>query len=118
MPSVHHYDHPCRDPLRPESAYPARGTRKDFNGNLTIAGVVRKQPDIKLTQIQGVREAATSVPCENCGGQGGWLDISDEDEEGPLEDWFDCPVCYGTGEYEPRPRLITLEDFEECFGWR
>lgn len=111
MPNVHHYDHPCRDLLRRESAYPARGTHKDFHRNVNIGLVETIPADIKPKHI-------ASVTCENCDGQGGWLDVSDEDERGPIYDWFDCPVCQGTGEYEPLPRLITLEDFEEAFGWR
>ena len=46
------------------------------------------------------------TPCENCGGEGGWL----EEHTG----YFDlCPCCEGTGEVPSSERtLITLDDLE------
>lgn len=115
---VLHRDHPCSELLGREFPPVARGGRKDLDSNQDI-GIGEKQLSyVSPYQLVSFGGESATVPCENCDGQGGFLDISDEDERGPIYDWFLCPQCQGTGEYEPNPRLVTLEDFEECFGWR
>lgn len=43
--------------------------------------------------------------CENCGGDGGWLE--------PHGEWDLCPCCEGTGELPSSVReLISLDDLE------
>lgn len=130
MLTAHHRDRPCSDSfvrcdlpcsnpiVGPENAYPARGVDRGYTV-FKSRNLGEKRPTyIKHRKTSSLCKAASApVPCENCAGQGGWLDVSDEDERGPIYDWFLCPQCYGTGDYEPEPRLIALEDFEECFGW-
>lgn len=49
----------------------------------------------------------TFIPCENCGGEGGWAD------EGLRGYWDVCPCCEGTGEVPSSEReLIALEDLD------
>lgn len=117
MITTHHRDHPCKHALGSETLYLARGSAEDLSGNQCIVLVDILLSQDNTLQLSDFGKTSASVPCENCDGSGGWIDVSDEDERGPIHDWFDCPVCQGTGEYEPYPRLITLEDFEECFGW-
>ena len=51
----------------------------------------------------------TSLPkllfCQECHGEGGWIEITDSEIGGP---WYDCGFCEGTGYVSPWIRGLWL----------
>lgn len=73
----------------------------------------------KLPQVVENNLISPAVECDECGGEGtvGW-EYRDK-ENRPHKDYFDCPICKGTGEryravYKPTGR--TIPDYHAVIG--
>lgn len=58
-------------------------------------------------------ETHRMVPCETCGGDGGFDRIAGHDPSGPVYADQLCSTCHGAGEYAVKMEPVSVDDVAE-----